>query len=57
MELTMDKKKLLQEALREIGRKGGKASAKKLTAAERRDRARRAGLAGGRGRGKKGGTR
>jgi len=36
--------------VRELGRKGGKASAKKLTAAQRRERARRAGLAGGRGR-------
>ncbi len=53
----MNKKKLLQEVLSEIGRKGGKASAKKLTAAQRTERARRAGLAGGRGRGKRGGTR
>jgi hypothetical protein len=42
---------------RKLGRMGGKASAKALTAAERTERARKAGLAGGRGRTKKGGKR
>ena len=41
----MDKKEILREALSEIGRKGGKASAKSLTAAERTARARKAGKA------------
>ena len=41
----------------EMARKGGKASAAKLTAKQRSERARKAGLAGGRGRAKKGGAR
>jgi general stress protein YciG len=41
----------------EMARKGGKAAAAKLTAKQRTERARKAGLAGGRGRAKKGGTR
>lgn len=36
-----------------LGRRGGKARAKKMTAEERSESARKAGLAGGRGRGKK----
>ena len=41
----------------EMARKGGKAAAAKLTAKQRTERARKAGLAGGRGRAKKGGTK
>jgi len=41
----------------EIARRGGKAAAAKLTAKQRIERARKAGLAGGRGRAKKGGNR
>jgi hypothetical protein len=48
--------KTVAEYLRKIARRGGKAAAKALTAAERRERARKAGRAGGRGRSKKGGT-
>ena len=36
-----------------LGRRGGKARAQKLTAEQRSESARKAGLAGGRGRGKK----
>jgi general stress protein YciG len=36
---------VLREMLREIGRKGGKATAKSLTAAQRTERARKAGKA------------
>lgn len=47
-----------REVLRELARLGGKASAKKLTKAQRTERARKAGLAGGRGRpAKKGDSR
>jgi general stress protein YciG len=48
--MTLNKKDILREALSEIGRKGGKASAKSLTAEQRTARARKAGKAGGRGR-------
>lgn len=41
----MRKKDVLREALREIGRKGGQATAKRLTAAQRTERARKAGRA------------
>jgi general stress protein YciG len=41
----MKKKDVLREALREIGRKGGKATAKSLTAEQRAERARKGGLA------------
>jgi hypothetical protein len=41
----MNKLKILQQLLSEIGRKVGKASAKRLTAAQRTARARKAGLA------------
>jgi hypothetical protein len=40
----MRKKDVLREALREIGRKGGKATAKSLTAKQRTERARKGGL-------------
>jgi hypothetical protein len=56
--LTKQQRDLLRATLRELGRQGGKASARKLTARERTERARRAGRAGGRGRPKaKGGKR
>ena len=51
------KKAVLRNALRELGRMGGKASARSLTAEQRAARARKAGKAGGRGRAKKGGRR
>lgn len=41
----MRKKDILREALREIGRKGGKATSKSLTAEQRTERARKGGLA------------
>jgi general stress protein YciG len=41
----MRKKDILREALREVGRLGGKASAKNLTAKQRTERARKAGKA------------
>jgi hypothetical protein len=41
----MREKEILREALRKLGRKGGKASAKSLTARERTERARKAGKA------------
>lgn len=41
----MNKKRMLSEMLRKLGRKGGKASAKSLTAEQRTARARKAGLA------------
>lgn len=41
----MNKKQILRQALSEIGRKGGTASAKSLTAAQRTSRARKAGKA------------
>jgi len=50
------KQKILQQLLSEIGRKGGKASAKRLTAAQRTARARKAGLAR-QAKARKGGTR
>jgi hypothetical protein len=46
MKLSKELRKLMQE----LGRRGGKASARKLTPEQRRERARQAGLAGGRGR-------
>jgi hypothetical protein len=41
----MKQKEILREMLRQIGRKGGKAAAKSLTAAQRTERARRGGKA------------
>jgi general stress protein YciG len=41
----MRQKEILREMLREIGRKGGQATAKSLTAAQRIQRARKAGTA------------
>jgi hypothetical protein len=41
----MRKDDILREALRELGRKGGTASAKSLTAEQRSDRARKSGRA------------
>jgi hypothetical protein len=41
----MNKKEILREALREIGRLGGAASAKALTVRQRTERARKAGKA------------
>jgi hypothetical protein len=41
----MNTKQILREALSKIGRKGGRASAKSLTAAQRSARARKGGLA------------
>jgi hypothetical protein len=49
--------KLLRKVMSEMGRRGGKARAKSLTAAQRHEQARKAGRAGGRGRTKKGGAR
>lgn len=49
-----EKIKAIHEYLVGIARRGGKASAKKLTKAQRSERARLGGLAGGRGRGKAG---
>jgi hypothetical protein len=48
---------LREEIHAEISRSGGVATAAKLTAKQRTERARKAGLAGGRGRTKKGGKR
>lgn len=55
--LTKKQREVLGSVLRELGRMGGKASAAKLTAKQRSEKARKAGLAGGRGRAKKGGRR
>jgi hypothetical protein len=55
--ITKKQRAVLKDVMRELGRLGGKASAAKLTAKERREKARRAGKAGGRGRAKKGGNR
>ena len=41
----MREKEILRKALQKLGRKGGKASAKSLTAKQRTERARKAGLA------------
>jgi len=41
----MNKKRILREMLSKLGRKGGRASASSLTAAQRTARARKAGLA------------
>ena len=41
----MNEKQILKRALSRIGRKGGRASAQSLTAAQRTARARKAGLA------------
>lgn len=41
----MQEKDILREALRKLGRKGGRASAKSLTAKQRTARARKAGKA------------
>ncbi len=48
--MAKDKHKIISEYLRNIARRGGKASARALTPAQRSAKARRAGLAGGRGR-------
>ena len=40
----------MEEFFKETGSRGGKAAAAKMTAKQRRERARKAGLAGGRGR-------
>lgn len=50
-------KETIAQYLKKIARRGGKASAKGLTAEQRTERARKAGLAGGRGRAKKGDRR
>ena len=55
--ITKKQREALGEVLRELGRLGGKASAAKLTAKQRSEKARKAGLAGGRSRSKKGGKR
>jgi general stress protein YciG len=55
--ITKKQRAVLKDVMRELGRMGGKASAKALTPAERKEKARQAGLAGGRGRAKKGGRK
>jgi hypothetical protein len=56
--MTNNQRKLLGEILRELGRLGGKASAKKLTPAQRTAKARKAGKARqAKARAKKGGKR
>jgi general stress protein YciG len=55
LKISAREKKVLQKVMRELGRRGGKASAAKLTAKQRSEKARKAGEQGGRGRTKKGG--
>jgi general stress protein YciG len=55
LKISVREKKVLQKVMRELGRRGGKASAAKLTAKQRSEKARKAGKQGGRGRTKKGG--
>jgi hypothetical protein len=43
--ITKKQREVLGDVMRELGRLGGKASAKKLTAAERTEKARKAGKA------------
>ncbi len=57
MKLTAEDRKRLRALMAELGAAGGRASAKKLTPAQRKAKARKAGLAGGRGRTKKKGGR
>lgn len=57
LKITARQRSVLRNVMRELGRRGGKASAKALTAEQRRAKARRAGKLGGRPRTKKGGRR